>query len=94
MTDFFGWPGRTPGRRFQRVSEFRLLRVVRDAWLEPALRTVAPGRVVQFERLGYFVADRVLHRAEEPVFNRVVSLRDAWAKLEEAGGPAEDGKSP
>ncbi len=58
--------------------------VVSAARLEPALATLAPGTVVQFERLGYFVADTLDHRADRPVFNRVVTLRDSWAKLEEA----------
>ena len=54
-------------------------RVVR-AWLEPAAAAVAPEQRFQFERLGYFVADRVDHRADAPVFNRTVTLRDTWAK--------------
>jgi glutaminyl-tRNA synthetase len=58
------------------------LKVEAGARLEPALAGVAPGTVVQFERLGYFVADRVDHAAGRPVFNRVVTLRDSWAKLE------------
>ncbi|TAM57646.1 MAG: glutamine--tRNA ligase/YqeY domain fusion protein [Rhodanobacter sp.] len=54
-------------------------RVVR-AWLEPAAAAVAPEQRFQFERLGYFVADRVDHRAAAPVFNRTVTLRDTWAR--------------
>jgi glutaminyl-tRNA synthetase len=41
---------------------------------------VAPEQRFQFERLGYFVADRVDHRADAPVFNRTVTLRDTWAR--------------
>ncbi|MEO8444519.1 MAG: glutamate--tRNA ligase family protein, partial [Gammaproteobacteria bacterium] len=63
------------------------LRVERQARLEPSLATAAPGSVVQFERLGYFAADAVDHRPEQPVFNRVVTLRDSWARLEEASVP-------
>ena len=51
-----------------------------QAWLEPAAADVAPEQRFQFERLGYFVADRVDHRATAPVFNRTVTLRDTWAK--------------
>ncbi|MDP2324016.1 MAG: glutamine--tRNA ligase/YqeY domain fusion protein [Gammaproteobacteria bacterium] len=58
------------------------LRVKSQARLEPSLAAVAPGTVLQFERLGYFVADSVDHGATRPVFNRVVSLRDSWAKIE------------
>ena len=51
-----------------------------QAWLEPAAAAVEAERRFQFERLGYFVADRMDHRAEAPVFNRTVTLRDVWAK--------------
>ncbi len=60
------------------------LRVEPEARLEPSLAAVTPGAVVQFERLGYFVADCVEHRAGQPTFNRVVTLRDSWAKVEAA----------
>ena len=53
-------------------------RVVRG-WIEPAAAQAEPEQRYQFERLGYFVADRVDHRADAPVFNRVVTLRDTWA---------------
>ncbi|MGA9422529.1 MAG: glutamine--tRNA ligase/YqeY domain fusion protein [Rhodanobacteraceae bacterium] len=49
------------------------------AWIEPALADVAPESHWQFERLGYFVADRRDHSREMPVFNRAVTLRDVWA---------------
>jgi len=49
-------------------------------WLEPAAAHAAPEQRFQFERLGYFVADRLDHRAEAPVFNRTVTLRDTWTK--------------
>jgi glutaminyl-tRNA synthetase len=48
--------------------------------LEPALAPVTEA--VQFERLGYFCPDSVDHAAGRPVFNRIVTLRDSWAKLE------------
>jgi glutaminyl-tRNA synthetase len=50
------------------------------AWLEPAAAAVAVEQRFQFERLGYFVADRIDHRAAAPVFNRTVTLRDTWAR--------------
>jgi glutaminyl-tRNA synthetase len=49
-------------------------------WLEPEAANAAPEQRYQFERLGYFVADRIDHRADAPVFNRTVTLRDTWAK--------------
>ena len=53
-------------------------RVVRG-YVEPAAARAAPEQSFQFERLGYFVADRRDHRADAPVFNRSVTLRDTWA---------------
>jgi glutaminyl-tRNA synthetase len=58
------------------------LRVVSDARLEPGLLDAEPGERVQFERLGYFHVDPRLSRSGQPVFNRVVTLRDTWARLE------------
>jgi glutaminyl-tRNA synthetase len=55
------------------------VRVVRG-YLEPLAAQAAPEQVFQFERLGYFVADRRDHSADHPVFNRTVTLRDVWAK--------------
>jgi glutaminyl-tRNA synthetase len=47
--------------------------------VEPAAATLANETAVQFERLGYFAAERHDHTPERPVFNRVVTLRDGWA---------------
>ena len=55
------------------------LRVI-TAQLEPALRAARPEARFQFERHGYFVADRVDSRDGAPVFNRTVTLRDTWKK--------------
>ena len=52
------------------------------AMLEPALAELADGEAVQFERLGYFCLDSVDHTADAPVINRIVTLRDSWAKIE------------
>ena len=47
-------------------------------YVEPAAANAQPEQSFQFERLGYFVADRYEHRADAPVFNRSVTLRDGW----------------
>ncbi len=60
------------------------LRVAGDAKLEPGLPDAVPGQRFQFERLGYFAVDAKSSTAGKPVFNRVVTLRDTWAKLEQA----------
>jgi len=49
-------------------------------YVEPAAASAPPEQHFQFERLGYFVADRRDHRADAPVFNRSVTLRDTWAQ--------------
>jgi glutaminyl-tRNA synthetase len=49
--------------------------------LEPSLANAAPGSRFQFERLGYFSADKD-STPQKPVFNRTVALRDTWGKIE------------
>ena len=53
-----------------------------DAKLEPALADLGRGEAVQFERLGYFCKDSRDDSDANHVFNRIVTLRDSWAKLE------------
>ncbi|GAB3058681.1 glutamine--tRNA ligase/YqeY domain fusion protein [Stenotrophomonas tumulicola] len=48
-------------------------------YVEPAAASAAPEQSFQFERTGYFVADRRDHSASKPVFNRSVTLRDTWS---------------
>ncbi|HXD83257.1 MAG TPA: glutamine--tRNA ligase/YqeY domain fusion protein [Rudaea sp.] len=55
------------------------LRVVRG-WLETSLSDAKSETAVQFERLGFFVADLRDHATGKPVFNRTTTLRDSWAK--------------
>jgi glutaminyl-tRNA synthetase len=50
------------------------------AYVEPSLAQCAPDDKFQFERHGYFVADRKDHSAGKPVFNRVTGLKDSWGK--------------
>ncbi|MDP6447184.1 MAG: glutamine--tRNA ligase, partial [Pirellulaceae bacterium] len=49
--------------------------------LEPSLQAAEPGKQYQFERLGYFSADPADSQPDQPVFNRIVTLRDTWAKV-------------
>jgi glutaminyl-tRNA synthetase len=51
------------------------------AVVEPELARLAPGTRIQFERNGYFIADEVDSEPDKPVFNRIVTLRDSWAKI-------------
>ena len=72
-------PGEAAERSF--IDDLNPLskRVIR-AFVEPALAGAAAEDRFQFERHGYFVADLADHRADAPVFNRAVTLRDSWGK--------------
>ncbi len=54
-------------------------------YVEPAAADATPEQGFQFERVGYFVADRYDHTAAAPVFNRSVTLRDTWAPAKGKG---------
>ncbi len=60
------------------------LTVVTDGRVEASLGGIDPHKEVQFERVGYFVADDIDSQPGRPVFNRIVTLRDSWAKIERA----------
>ena len=77
----FNVPDPGSAEDFHDVLNPNSLEVV-DAALEPSLADVPVGSAYQFERQGYFAADPVDHRPDKPVFNRVVTLRDSWAKIE------------
>lgn len=55
-------------------------RSIVTGYVEPAAAEAAPEQSFQFERVGYFVADRYDHAPSRPVFNRSVTLRDTWTK--------------
>lgn len=63
----------------------RSLEILPSCWLEPGLRDVKPGERYQFERLGYFCVDPDSSPAK-PVFNRIVTLKDRWAKIKTKRG--------
>jgi len=61
------------------------LEVLPDCKLEPMLGNANPGDRFQFERMGYFCADTKDSKPGAPVFNRIVTLKDTWAKIEQRG---------
>jgi glutaminyl-tRNA synthetase len=61
------------------------LEILRGCKLEPGLATARPGDRVQFERQGYFCMDAKLSKPVALVFNRIVGLKDSWAKIEKRG---------
>jgi glutaminyl-tRNA synthetase len=62
------------------------LETLQGCKLEPSLAAAVPGSPYQFERLGYFCADPEDSRPGVPVFNRTVTLKDAWARIERKQG--------
>jgi glutaminyl-tRNA synthetase len=62
------------------------LEVLADCKLEPALKGLPHGERVQFERLGYFSVDPESNLEDRLVFNRTVTLKDTWAKIQKRGG--------
>jgi glutaminyl-tRNA synthetase len=67
------------GRNFLEVLNPDSKQVI-TAYIEPGLAQAEAATSFQFERHGYFVADRVDHAADHPVFNRTVTLKDSWSK--------------
>jgi glutaminyl-tRNA synthetase len=67
------------GKDFLQALNPHSLQVV-QAYVEPSLLEAAPDQKFQFERLGYFVADRMDHSSKHLVFNRAVGLKDSWGK--------------
>jgi glutaminyl-tRNA synthetase len=72
-----------PGDDLERELNPDSLRIVERAPLEPSLSDAKPGQHFQFERLGYFCVDSALSAPRRPLFNRTVTLRDSWAKVEQ-----------
>ena len=66
------------GRDFREVLNPRSKLSV-SAYLEPGLAGTAREQRFQFERHGYFITDRNDHSAEQPVFNRITTLKDSWS---------------
>jgi glutaminyl-tRNA synthetase len=61
-----------------------------ECFVEPSITGCQPGAQYQFERLGYFCVDKE-STEEKVVFNRTVTLRDSWAKIQKGGGQKKGG---
>jgi glutaminyl-tRNA synthetase len=72
------------GQDFTANLNPKSLEILTDCKLEPALADAAAGARYQFERMGYFCVDDD-SAPGKPVFNRTVTLKDAWAKIEKRG---------
>lgn len=73
-----------PGKTFLDYINPKSLEVLEECYVEPSLREASPGRQFQFERLGYFCVDCRDSGPGKLVFNRIVPLKDSWAKIEKA----------
>jgi len=69
------------GKEFVSNLNPKSLEVLAKCKLEPSLAKAKVGGKYQFERQGYFCIDSVDSTKEKPVFNRIVSLKDTWAKV-------------
>lgn len=78
----FSVPNPLDGERpFEEYLNPDSLKTVKDAKLEISLKDARAEERFQFERQGYFCADRLDSKEGRPVFNRTVTLRDSWAKI-------------
>jgi len=77
-----GNPSGEKDRDFMRYLNPNSLETLTSCRAEPSLGSAAPGSRYQFERLGYFCVDPVDSSDRCPVFNRTITLRDSWAKIE------------
>jgi glutaminyl-tRNA synthetase len=80
------------GKEYKDYLNPNSLQVLQGCLAEPSLRETEPGTRYQFERQGYFVADLVDSKPGALVFNRIIELRDSWAKSAQGDQPAA--KSP
>ena len=60
------------------------LEILKGCFVEPSLTDAVPGLTYQFERQGYFILDPVASDQGKLVFNRTISLRDSWAKIQKS----------
>jgi methionine--tRNA ligase beta chain len=81
-------PGTTEGKSFLEELNPKSLEKISDAKLEPHLSAAPAGSRWQFERLGYFLVDK------DGGFNRTVTLKDTWAKIEKKQGAKTPEKKP
>ncbi len=70
------------GKEFTDYLNAKSLEVLSSCRVEPGLKNAAPGSRHQFERMGYFCVDSEDSTPERLVFNRTVTLKDEWAKIQ------------
>lgn len=78
------------GEDFMRHLNPNALQVLDNCYIEPNLADAKPEQAFQFEREGYFVADRYDHSAQQPIFNKTIGLRDTFND-QQAGNDSQAG---
>jgi glutaminyl-tRNA synthetase len=77
-------PAEEENADFRTLLNPKSLEIIANCFVEPSLAKAQPGSRYQFERLGYFCVDPDSTK-DKLVFNRTVTLRDEWAKIEKGG---------
>ncbi|HEY3700226.1 MAG TPA: glutamine--tRNA ligase, partial [Spongiibacteraceae bacterium] len=72
------------GEDFMQHLNPNALQILNDCYIEPGLADAAPETRFQFEREGYFVADRYDHSTQQPVFNKTIGLRDTFVDSQDS----------
>ncbi len=72
------------GKTFLDYINPNSLKVITNALAEPMLKDAKVGQIYQFLRTGYFCVDPDTEKVKKPVFNRTVTLKDTWAKIEKS----------
>ncbi len=85
MNELFTVENPDVGDDLESIINPNSLEVLENCYLEPSLAGAQPGDKFQFERTGYFCADKDL-TPDRLVFNRTVSLKDTWARIEQKQG--------
>jgi glutaminyl-tRNA synthetase len=75
-------PESEEGKDFTEFLNPDSLKIMKNCKLETSIKNVEAGEQFQFERLGYFCVDSKYSKNLSPVFNRIVTLRDSWAKID------------
>ncbi|MBW6515193.1 MAG: glutamine--tRNA ligase/YqeY domain fusion protein [Candidatus Cloacimonetes bacterium] len=78
-------PGMDENIDFRKQINPDSLKILKDCRLEPMLKEAVPGSRYQFERQGYFFVDPKDSKPGNPVFNRIVSLKDTWSRILKRG---------
>ncbi len=81
-----------PGETFKDFLNPNSIKILSNCYVEPSLLEASPGSRYQFLRQGYFCVDTVDSSPGKPVMNRIVTLRDTWAKIQKQRSKGQGSK--